>query len=65
MTKFLDTYETWDKILKLVKDDIGDYYRMHIHDNCWNSPDQSIIVMNTKELYGLIDFLKDFIDEQQ
>ena len=62
MTKFLDTYETWDKIFKLVKDDTSDYYRMYVHDNCWHSPNMSAIVMNKKELSGLIDFLQDFLN---
>lgn len=61
MTKFLDTYETWDKVFKLSKDN-DDYYKMYVHDNCWNSPKMSTIIMDKKEIYGLITFLQDFIE---
>lgn len=60
MTKFLDTYETWDKIFKITQDD--DNYRMYIHDNCWNSPKMSTIIMDKKEIHGLITFLQDFLE---
>lgn len=63
MIKFLDTYETWDKIFKLTKDN-NDHFKMFIHDNCWLSPRMCMITLDKKELSGLIDFLKDFIDDE-
>lgn len=63
MTKFLDTYEVWDKIFKLTKDN-NEHYKIYIHDNCWNSPKMSTIIMDKKELSGFIDFLKDFINDE-
>ena len=59
--KYLDTYETWDKIFKLVKDN-NDQYKIYVHDNCWNSPNMSTIVMDKTELSGLIEFLQDFLN---
>jgi hypothetical protein len=63
VTKFLDTYETWDKIFKIVKDN-KDYFRICIHDNCWHSLNMSTIIMDKKELDGLIYFLQSFIDQE-
>jgi hypothetical protein len=61
MTKFLDTYETWDKVFKLTKDN-NDHYKMFIHDNCWNSPKMSTMIMDKKEMSGLIAFLQSFLE---
>jgi hypothetical protein len=62
MTKFLDTYETWDKIFKLSKD-IDEHYKIYIHDNCWNSTKMSTIIMDKKEMNGFIEFLLEFVGE--
>jgi len=60
MTKFLDTYETWDKVFKITHHN-NEQYKMYVHDNFWNSPKMSTVIMDKKELEGLISFLQDFI----
>lgn len=63
MTKFLDTYETWDKIFKIIQDN-NQQYKIYVHDNCWLSPRMGMITLDKKELLGLIDFLQEFLNNE-
>ena len=58
--KYLDTYETWSKIFKLVRAD-DDLFKIFIHDNCWLSTTMDIVSLSEKELVGLAEFIQDFL----
>lgn len=58
--KYLDTYETWSKIFKLIGEN-GDY-TMFVHNN-GHSNEMSIIHFNKKELVGLANFILCFCED--
>lgn len=59
--KYLDTYETWNKIFKLVRTEDDDFFKIYIHDNCWLSNTMEIVSLSEKELSGLAEFIQDFL----
>lgn len=58
--KFLDTFEVWNKTIKLTKGE--HYYTLWIH-NHYNREVETI-QLNDKELRGLAGFINKFLDSQ-
>lgn len=59
--KYLDTYETWNKVFKLVRTEDNDFFKMYIHDNNWAINTMEIASFNEEELSGLADFIQNFL----
>lgn len=63
--KYLDTYETWSKIFKLVTTTDQNYYILYVHENSWQSNKMDVIHLSPLELKNLADFIYDFISQNE
>jgi len=59
--KYLDTYETWNKVFKLVRTEDDDFFKMYIHNNNWTTNTMEIASFSEEELSGLAEFIQNFL----
>lgn len=58
--KYLDTFDTWDRIIKLTRGD--HYFTLWIHDK--NKDHMETIQLSEKELRGFIGFISRFLESK-
>jgi|688.fasta_scaffold482058_2 hypothetical protein len=63
MTKFLDTYETWEKTFKIARTEDDDLFICYVHDNTRHNKQSTIIRFTKEEIEGLSEFLNNFLTE--